>query len=55
MKDDGKKNSASGLSRRDFFNRSALVAAGVDDGREMPDFKDVVWTLNRKGSETILD
>ncbi len=28
---------------------------GVDDGREMPDFKGVAWTLNSKGSETILD
>ena len=28
---------------------------GVDDGREMPPFKGVTWTLDVKGSETILD
>jgi arylsulfatase len=28
---------------------------GVDDGREMPDFTGIAWTLNSKGSETILD
>lgn len=28
---------------------------GVDDGREMPDFKGIAWTLNSKGTETILD
>jgi hypothetical protein len=28
---------------------------GVDDGCEMPNLKDINWTLNNKGRETILD
>ena len=35
----------------------AIIKAeiGVDDGREMPDFKGVTWVLNSKGNDTFLD
>lgn len=28
---------------------------GVDDGREMPEFKGIPWTLDTEGNDTVLD
>lgn len=35
----------------------ALIKAEmrVDDGREMPEFRGVAWTIDTKDNETILD
>ncbi len=35
----------------------ALIKAeiGIDDGREMPDFKGVDWTIDTKDNEAVLD
>jgi arylsulfatase A-like enzyme len=43
------------LAMSQKLERLIKAEIGVDDGREMPEFQGVAWTIDTQGNETILD